>query len=54
MQLDATKVGRIGRNRILAAKLLVGDSPVANPLPDRVGEFIGCGALGAGKLDGLR
>jgi hypothetical protein len=46
-QLDATKVGR--RGGISGYRL-----PVANPLPHRVGDLVGRGSLGTGKLDGLR
>ena len=53
-QLDAAEVGRIRGDRILAAKLLVADLPVANPLPDGVGELVGRGALRTGELDGVR
>jgi hypothetical protein len=48
-QLDAAEVGRIRGNRILAAKLLVADLPVANPLPDGVGELVGRGATATGR-----
>jgi hypothetical protein len=48
-QLDAAEVGRIRGNRILAAKLLVADLPVANPLPDGVGELVGRGATANGR-----
>jgi hypothetical protein len=51
-QLDATKVGGVGRKGILAAKFLVGDSPVANPLPGCTVELVGGGALGKSELDG--
>jgi hypothetical protein len=53
LQLDAAKIGRVRRDRILAAKLLVADLPVANPLPHRSGKLIGRGALGTREVDGL-
>ena len=53
-QLDAAEVGRIRRYRMLAAKLLTANLPVANPLPNGAGELIGRGALRSGELDCLR
>ena len=44
-QFHAAEVGRVGRERIFATKLLAADLPVANPLPDGLHEFVGRGAL---------
>jgi hypothetical protein len=48
-QLDAAEIGGVRRDRMLAAKLLVADLPVADPLPDRVRKLVGACALGAGS-----
>jgi hypothetical protein len=48
-QLDTAEVGRIRGNRILAAKLLLADLPVANPLPDSARELVGRGATANGR-----
>ncbi len=51
LQNHATKVGRVGWYRILAAKLLISTPSIANDLPHGTGKLIGPNPLVARKRD---